>query len=97
LLVQTQAYLVVCQTILFSQDMTSEDERERKFSKEKISFSQLVGGHGGKQAFEETKRVANIELEEEDTEKDRNFTPKIFGKLSVEERKILALASGEVQ
>jgi hypothetical protein len=69
---------MICQTVLSSQDMTSDS----LCSNEKISISQLLSGSSAVSANREAKEnIATVtELEEEeDTEKERFFTPKIIG------------------
>ena len=69
---------VICQTALFSHKGMTVDYGGSG-SKEKISFSKGNMGHVEKQPNPLAGREANRRLvEEEDTEKERKFTPKIY-------------------
>jgi hypothetical protein len=69
---------VICQLSLASQDMIIENSKPKIASKEKSSISQ--GERIREQRFEKVVLSYSRERkEEEDTEKDRNFSPKIYG------------------
>lgn len=68
-------WVIHAQTILSSQDM---NEAKSLVSNEKISFS-LSQPQSQRKESESDVVTATNELEEEDTEKERNFSPMIYG------------------